>query len=239
MCPSLAQPVVFSVKCFCDAERSHLFSVLWSTHLRLFFSEPEGFVCHLFSLSLVFHYFPKAEKYVHDIYSSFEKSRELLSFITGADEKDSFMENSEDLYNTPVYNELYQTFSAAIAHHAFVPLCGIMGSKYMETALHNHDLIWNLCCSYDAQLSHPTCEDTRASEDEEDREETGDHSGGAGTVEVDSGAGNSHGLDTGAEERARDKKDGKDGGKFKKRHMPPMWLIGRKLSKTKDVPTSL
>lgn len=158
--------------------------------------------------------------------------------ILGADEKDTFAGNTEDLYNSPAYNELYETFSAAIAHHAFVPLCGIMGSKYMESSLHNHDLIWNLCCSHDAQLSHPTCEDTRASEDEEDGEETGENTGGAGTLEVDSGVSVSHGLETGTEERARDKKGSKEGGKFKK-PKPPMWLIGKKFSKTKDVATNL
>ena len=146
----------------------------------------------------------------------------------------------DDLYNSPAYNELYQTFSAAIAHHAFVPLCGIMGSKYMESSLHNHDLIWNLCCSYDVQLSHPTCDgDTRASENEEDGEENGDQVEGVGIVEVDAGVSVSHGLDGEAEDRTRDKKSGKEGGKFMKRPRPPSWLTGRKFSKTKDVPTNL
>lgn len=114
-----------------------------------------------------------------------------------------------------------------------------MGSKYMESSLHNHDLIWNLCCSHDAQLSHPTCEDARASEDEEDGEEAGEHVGGTGTSEVDSRVSNSHRVDTGTEDRTRDERDVKEGGRFKKRHKPPMWLIGRRFSKTKDVPTNL
>lgn len=157
----------------------------------------------------------------------------LLFYISGIDEKDNFPEKAEDLYNTPAYNELYETFNAAIAHHAFVPLCGIMGSKYMETALHNHDLIWNLCCSHDVQLSHPTCEDVRASEEEENGEETVDNMGGEGTLEVDSAVSGNRGLDGEADERVRGKK------KFGKRPKPPMWRIGRKLSaKTKDVPAA-
>lgn len=158
--------------------------------------------------------------------------------VSGVVEKDGAKEPQEDLYNTPVYEELCQTFSAAIAHHAFVPLCGIMGSKYMETSLHNHDLIWNLCCSHDAQLSNPSCEDTRASEEEEDGEENGNHTIGAGVSEVDSVAeGGSHGLDSTAEERTQYKKGGK--GKIRKMPKPPMWLIGRKISKAKDVPSNL
>ena len=147
------------------------------------------------------------------------------------EENGSVNETQEDLYNTPVYEELCQTFSAAIAHHAFVPLCGLMGSKYMESSLLNHDLIWNLCCSHDVQLSHPTCEDTRASEDEEDGEENGIEGS-----EVDSApAVGSRGLDNAADERIQEKK----GRKFRKRPKPPMWFIGRKLSKAKDVPTNL
>lgn len=156
------------------------------------------------------------------------------------EENDGANETQEDLYNTPVYEELCRTFSAAIAHHAFVPLCGIMGSKYMETSLHNHDLIWNLCCSHDAQLSHPTCEDTRASEDEEDGEENGDHSAGVEVSEVDSVPGvGSRGLDNTTDERIQDKKGGKAGRKIRIKPKPPMWFIGRKLSKAKDVPTNL
>ena len=67
-------------------------------------------------------------------------------------------EEMEAFYKTSYYQELCQTFSAAMAHNAFVPLCGIMGSKYIESALYNHDLIWNLCCKYDPHLSHPTME---------------------------------------------------------------------------------
>lgn len=149
---------------------------------------------------------------------------------SGDVETDRVPEDVEDLSNTPAYNELYQTFSASIAHHAFLPLCGIMGSKYMESSLHNHDLIWNLCCSYDVQLSHPTCEDTRASEEEEDGEETGDHVvGGIETLVVDGGA----------EELSPSVKDDKEAGRAKKRSRPPVWKIGRKFSKTKDVPTIL
>ena len=98
----------------------------------------------------------------------------------------------------------------------------------METSLHNHDLIWNLCSSHDVQLSHPTCEDTRASGDEEDGEENGNHTVEAGVSEVDSSA-----------VAGQDKKGGKGGGKIKKMPKPPMWFIGKKLSKTKDVPTNL
>lgn len=156
------------------------------------------------------------------------------------EENDGANETQDDLYNTPVYEELCQTFSAAIAHHAFVPLCGIMGSKYMESSLHNHDLIWNLCCSHDVQLSHPTCEDTRASEDEEEGEENGNHMAGVEVSEVDSSPGvGSRGLDNTADERIQEKKGGKEGGKIRKKPKPPMWFIGRRLSKAKDVPTNL
>ena len=109
----------------------------------------------------------------------------------------------------------------------------------MEHSLHNHDLIWNLCCSHDMQLSHPICEDTRVSEDEDYGEETRDNMGGAGTLEVDSGVGAPYGGESGADERTRGKKDGKEGGTFKKRHKPPMWHIGKKFSKTKDESTTL
>lgn len=105
----------------------------------------------------------------------------------------------------------------------------------MESSLHNHDLIWNLCCSHDAQLSHPTCEDTRASEDEEDGEENGNHTVGVGASEAVSG---SHGVDDAVEEQMQDKKGGKQGEKVKKKPKPPMWL-SKKLSKAKDVPTNL
>jgi len=116
-----------------------------------------------------------------------------------------------------------------------------MGSKYMESSLHNHDLIWNLCCSHDVQLSQPTCEDTRASEDEEDGEENGNHMSGAEVSEVESSpAVGSRGLDTNtADEREQEKKGGKEGRKIRKKPKPPMWLIGRRLSKAKDVPTNL
>lgn len=155
------------------------------------------------------------------------------------EENDGANETQEDLYNAPVYEELCQTFSAAIAHHAFVPLCGIMGSKYMETSLHNHDLIWNLCCSHDVQLSHPTCEDTRASEDEEDGEENDNHTTGVEVSEVDSAPGvGSRGLDKTTDERIQEKKGGKEGRKIRIKPKP-MWLIGRRLSKAKDVPTNL
>ena len=156
------------------------------------------------------------------------------------EENDGANETREELYNSPVYEELCQTFSAAIAHHAFVPLCGIMGSKYMESSLHNHDLIWNLCCSHDVQLSHPTCEDTRASEDEEDGEENGNHPAGVEVSEVDSAPGvGSRGLDNTTDERIQEKKGGKEGRKFRKKPKPPSWFIGRRLSKAKDVPTNL
>ena len=156
------------------------------------------------------------------------------------EENDGANETQEDLYNTPVYEELCQTFSAAIAHHAFVPLCGIMGSKYMESSLHNHDHIWNLCCSHDVQLSHPTCEDTRASEDEEDGEENGNHTADVEVSEVDSAPGvGSRGLDNTSDERIQEKKGGKVGRKTRKRSKPPMWFMGRRLSKAKDVPTNL
>lgn len=144
-------------------------------------------------------------------------------------------ENMEDLSNTPAYNELYQTFSAAIAHHAFLPLCGIMGSKYMEGALLNHDLIWNLCCTYDAQLSHPTCEDTRVSEEEEDGEESGDNLVMTEAVDVAAGN-NTQGLETGATGSSRAVKETP---KLSKRSKPPVWKISRKFSKPKDVPTAL
>lgn len=64
----------------------------------------------------------------------------------------------EAFYKTSYYEELCQTFSAAMAHNAYVPLCGVMGSKFIEGALYNHDLIWNLCCSHDPHLSHPVVE---------------------------------------------------------------------------------
>lgn len=157
--------------------------------------------------------------------------------LSDSDEETLSTENMEDLSNTPAYNELYQTFSAAIAHHAFLPLCGIMGSKYMESALRNHDQIWNLCCTFDAQLSHPACEDTRVSEEEEDGEEIGDHSVMTEAVEVDVGAGNNtQGLDTGATGSSRAVKETE---KLTKRSKPPVWKISRKFSKTKDVPTVL
>ena len=144
-------------------------------------------------------------------------------------------ENMEDLSNAPAYNELYQTFSAAIAHHAFLPLCGIMGSKYMEGALLNHDLIWNLCCTYDAQLSHPACEDTRVSEEEEDGEESADHL--VMTEAMDAAAGsNTQGLDTGETGSSRAVKETQT---LRKRSKPPVWRISRKFSKTKDEPTVL
>lgn len=156
------------------------------------------------------------------------------------EENDGANGTQEDLYNTPVYDELCQTFSAAIAHHAFVPLCCIMGSKYMESSLHNHDLIWNLCCSHDVQLSNPTCEDTRASEDEEDGEENGNHTASVGVFEVDSASpGGPRGLNNTAHERIQEKKGGKEGGKIKKKPKPPMWFIGRRHSKLKDVPANL
>lgn len=155
------------------------------------------------------------------------------------EESDDGTATQEDLYNTPVYEELCQTFNAAIAHHAFVPLCGIMGSKYMETSLHNHDLIWNLCCSHDVQLSHPTCEETRASEDEEDEEENGRHTVNVGGSEFDSEAvDGSRGVDNSPEEH-EEKKGSKKREKVKKTPKPPMWFIGKRLSKTKDVPASL
>ena len=110
----------------------------------------------------------------------------------------------------------------------------------MESSLHNHDLIWNLCCSHDVQLSHPTCEDTRASEDEEDGEENGNHVAGVEVSEVDSSpAVGSRGLDNTADERMQEKREGKEGGKIRKKPKPPMWFIGRRLSKAKDVPTNL
>ncbi|XP_031561035.1 WD repeat-containing protein 81-like isoform X2 [Actinia tenebrosa] len=71
-------------------------------------------------------------------------------------------EQVEAFYKTSMYEELCQTFSAAMAHHAFVPLCGIMGSKFMEASLYNHDLIWNLCCQHDPQLSHPRTDDVES-----------------------------------------------------------------------------
>ena len=145
-----------------------------------------------------------------------------------------------DLYNSPVYEELCHTFNPAIAHHAFVPLCGIMGSKYMETSLINHDLIWNLCCSFDAQLSHPTCEENRASENEEDEEENENHGGNIGISEFDSETvDGSRGVDNPPEEQFPDKKGSKKSEKVKKMPKPPIWFIGKRLSKTKDVPTSL
>ena len=57
----------------------------------------------------------------------------------------------------------------------------------METSLHNHDLIWNLCSSHDVQLSHPTCEDSKAPGDE-DGEKNGNHTLEAGVFKVDSSA---------------------------------------------------
>ena len=110
----------------------------------------------------------------------------------------------------------------------------------MESTLHNHELIWNLCCSHDVQLSHPTCEDTRTSEDDEDGEANGNDAVGVGVSEVDSATvGGSHGVDNTAEERTQDKKGGKEWGKVKIKPKPPMWFIGKKLSKAKDVPSNL
>ena len=67
-------------------------------------------------------------------------------------------EQMEAFYKTSFYEELCQTFSAAMAHNAYIPLCGIMGCKFMERALYNHDLIWDLCCKHDPHLSHLTIE---------------------------------------------------------------------------------
>ena len=105
----------------------------------------------------------------------------------------------------------------------------------MEGALLNHDLIWNLCCTYDAQLSHPTCEDTRVSEEEEDGEESGDNLVMTEAVDVAAGN-NTQGLETGATGSSRAVKETQ---KLSKRSKPPVWKISRKFSKPKDVPTAL
>lgn len=181
-------------------------------------------------------------------YTSFNDGLELDGASEEKDEghMSAVLENVDDkategdLYNSPVYEELCHTFNPAIAHHAFVPLCGIMGSKYMETSLINHDLIWNLCCSFDAQLSHPTCEENRASENEEDEEENENHGGNIGISEFDSETvDGSRGVDNPPEEQFPDKKGSKKSEKVKKMPKPPIWFIGKRLSKTKDVPTSL
>ncbi|XP_048586310.1 WD repeat-containing protein 81 isoform X1 [Nematostella vectensis] len=82
-------------------------------------------------------------------------------------------EQIEAFCKTAMYDELYLTFSPAMAHHAYVPLCGIMGGKYMETVLYNHDLIWSLCCSHDVQLSHPSFDEQESRDDDDEVQDDG------------------------------------------------------------------
>ena len=105
----------------------------------------------------------------------------------------------------------------------------------MEGALYNHDLIWNLCCSYDAQLSHPTCENAKECEDEDERTSDVEHA-----TEVDSPpppppptVPRDNKLEE--SETTHGKKGIKRGiEKFKAKRKPPMWFIGRGLSKQRD-----
>ena len=74
----------------------------------------------------------------------------------------------------------------------------------------------------------------------EDEEENENHRVNIGTSELDSETvDGSRGVDNSPEEQSQDKKESKKREKVKKMPKPPMWFIGKRLSKTKDVPTSL
>lgn len=147
-------------------------------------------------------------------------------FILGDVEMDCVLEDVEDLFNMLVYNELYQMFFVLIVYYVFLFLCGIMGSKYMESLFYNYDFIWNFCCSYDVQLFYLICEDIRVFEEEEDGEEIGDYVVGGIEILV---------VDGGVEELFFFVKDDKEVGRVKKRFRFLVWKIGRKFFKIKDV----
>jgi len=133
----------------------------------------------------------------------------------------------EAFYTTAMYEELCQTFSAAMAHHAYVPLCAIMGSKYMENALYNHELIWNLCCSHDVQLSHPGTDDVSESRDYSD---DGQKLEGESEDKVEK---NGLKVKNGNEEEMEGKTNSlKRGASLRIR--TPSWLTGRKAEKRKS-----
>ena len=126
----------------------------------------------------------------------------------------------------------------------------------MESALVNYDLIWNLCCSHDTQLSHPSCEEpvgdkecvgeeeggtkepmSSAEEDEEEGDEKRDQPAAIPDAkEIKEKDVEEPYLDTGTESRKAEK-DGEDKGTLGRRgkNRAQMWLAARKLTKNKDM----
>ena len=47
------------------------------------------------------------------------------------------------------YEDVYETFSPALAYHAYVLISRILSSTYVENALYNSELVWHLWTKYD------------------------------------------------------------------------------------------